>query len=147
MAIFSGKVTAKLGASEADCETISNLKEISWRRVPRDHVRAQTVMNTTIPVGFYQGHKWVEVEMRVLSEAYEAFYHNGTGNVAYIDEDGENTEIPYFIAQMVDNNGKTWTAAFTGAIPIRPEEPYRDGEDTIHVYRLLAKKVDITKPA
>ena len=104
-------------------------------------------MNTTPPIGWYQGHKWVEVIVRVLSEAYEAFYHNGSGNVAYIDEDGDNTKIPYFVASIVDGAGKTWTATFTDAIPIRPEEPYRDGEDTIHVYRLKAKKVDITKPA
>lgn len=147
MAIFSGKVTAKLGQASGDCETISNLKEISWRRVPRDHVRAQTVMNTTIPVGWYQGHKWMEVDIRVLSEAYEAFYHNGATNKAYIVEDGKNVIIPYFEAFMVDDLGKEWKATFTDAIPIRPEEPYRDGEDTIHTYRLLAKKVVITKPA
>jgi len=147
MTKFSGKVTVKIGQSAGDCETVSNLKEIRWRRLPRDHITAQTVMNTVPPVGWHQGHKWVEILLQVLSEAYEAFYHNGSTNKAYIVEDADNVIIPYMVATMIDSEGGSWTATFTDAIPVRPEEPYRDGEDTIHLYRLLAKKAVITKPA
>lgn len=147
MTTFSGKVTLAIGQSAEDKEDVANIKEISWRRMPKPHITPQTVMNTVNPVGWHQSHKWVEIVLKILSEAYEAFYHNGSTSKAYIVEDGDNVEIPYFYATLTDKDGGIWTATFTGTIAEGPDEPYVDGEDTIHVYRLLAKKVVETKPA
>ncbi len=138
-------VTAKIGASAGDCETVANLKRAVWQRMPARHT-PQTVMNTVVPVGWNRPHKYVVGELHCLSEAYHAFYHNGSGNVAYIVEDGDNVEIPHFVLTMKDENGQTWTATFTGVIPDQPTEGVSDGEDMVIVYPFSAKKVVVTSP-
>jgi hypothetical protein len=146
MVVIKGTATAKIGESSGDKETLSNLKRVVWERVPRRHT-PQTVMNVTIPVGWNRPHKFVIGEVHCLSEAYHAFYHNGTTNKAYIIEDGENVEIPYFVVELKDVNGNTWTATFTGVIPDQPIEGVSDGEDMLIIYPFSAKKVVITPPA
>jgi len=147
MVRFSGKVTLAMGQAVGDKEDVTNIKEISWRRMPKPHITPQTVMNTVNPVGWHQDHKWLEIRLKVLSEAYEAFYKNGATEKAYVVEDADNVEIPYFVATLIDHSGSSWIYTFSGVIPEGPDEPYVDGEDTMHVYRLLAKKVVITPPA
>jgi len=101
MVVFSGKVTLAMGQAVGDKEDVSNIKEISWRRMPKPHITPQTVMNTKNPIGWHQAHKWVEAKLKVLSEAYHAFYHNGSTNKAYVVEDADNVEIPYFVASLI----------------------------------------------
>ena len=147
MVTFPGIITVKCGVSEADCETISNVKEISWKRMPEDNLTPQTVMNSMNPIGFYQKHKWVEIELKVLSEAYHAFYHNGSTNKQYILENSYNYPFEFFQVTLTDSTPAQWIYNFIGTTPCGPSEPYKDGEDTIHIYRLKAKRVEITPPA
>lgn len=130
-------MTLDVGASAESKVTISNLKRIRWRRV--HSVTPQTVMNTKIPVGWHQGHKWVEGELHVLSEAKAAFMDQA---VPYIVEDGDSVVIPYFVATLTDTEGNTVTKTFNNAIIVDVEEPYADDEDTIWIYRFMAYKVD-----
>lgn len=134
--IFPGKVTLKVGESGASYVEITNIKRIRWRRV--HSVTPQTVMNTKIPVGWHQGHKWVEGELYVLSEAKAAFKDQAT---AYIVEDADNVVIPYFVATLTDADGNTVTKTFTDTLIVDVEEPYADDEDAVWVYRFVAKKV------
>ena len=127
MAVYPGKVTLTVAAIVVD-----NLKRIRWRRAHR--VTPQTVMNTKLPIGWHQGHKWVEGEVHVLSEADLAFG-------PHMNEEGDNTIITTFVATITDSDGNTKTATFTGAIIVDVEEPYADGEDSVHVYRFMAYKV------
>jgi len=129
--IFHGKVTLKVGASAGSNVNITNLKAFVHHRGPRDRVQPQTVMNTTPPVGWAQGHKMVSGEIHVLSEAQDAFRLQG---VDYIPDQADNPEIPYFVATLIDTDGQTWTITVTGAIIDSVSEPYRDGEDTVWVY-------------
>jgi len=100
-----GKISSvKLGASSGDCETLTNVKRVLWEPIPREY-RPQNVMNTVPPLGFHMPHKHVRGELHVLSEAYHAFYHNGTGNVAYIKPGADNVEIPYFVVTQIDEAG------------------------------------------
>lgn len=140
--IFPGKATLKVGASAGSNEEITNLKLIRWRRI--HSVTPQTVMNTKLPVGWHQGHKWIEGEIQVLSEAQDAFRKQA---VDYVPDGADNVVIPYFVATLVDQDGQTWTATFDNAIILDVDEPYRDGEDTVWVYRFLAKKLTRTGPA
>lgn len=140
--IFPGNITLKVGASDVSNVNVTNVKRMRWRRVHT--VRPQTVMNTKIPVGWHQGHKWVEGELHVLSEAKAAFMDQA---IAYIDEDGDNVVIPYFKATMIDADGGTWTATFTSALVSEKEEPYADEEDSIWIYRFVAYQVETTGPA
>lgn len=141
MAIFPGKVTLKVGADAGSAVEITNIKRIRWRRGPANRTRPQTVMNTVPPIGWHQGHKWVEGELHVLSEAKAAFMDQAA---AYIDEDGDNTVIPYAVATLTKAAGGTVVKTFTGFIIDNIEEPYADGEDAVWVYRFLAYYVDQT---
>lgn len=129
--IFPGKVTVTVGA-----KTISNVKKMRWRRV--HPVKPQTVGSTKLPLGFHQGHKYVEGELHVLSEATDALN-------AYIVEDGDNLPITTFKANLTDADGDVWAATFTGALITEVEEPYVDDEDAVWVYRFVAKKVVTAK--
>lgn len=146
MVVIKPTVTAKIGESQSDCEIVTNVKRAIWERLPRRH-RPQTVMNTVTPIGWHRPHKYVVGELHCLSEAYHAFYHNGSTNKAYIVEDGDNVEIPYFVVELKDENGQTWTAAFSGVIPDQPVEGVSDGEDMLIIYPFSAKKVVVTPPA
>ena len=139
MAIFPGKVTVKVGASAGSNVEITNIKRLRQRRAHT--VTPQTVMNTKIPIGWHQGHKWVEGELHVLSEAKAAFMDQG---VAYIVEDADNVVIPYVVATLTTGAGATVTKAFTGFIIESVDEPYADDEDSIWVYHFKAYKVDQT---
>jgi len=141
-----GKISElKIGASGGDNESLTNVKRILWEPIPREY-QAQTVMNIVNPVGFRRPHKHIRGELHVLSEAYHAFKHNGTGNVAYIKPSDENVEIPYFVAKNKDDNGGDWTYTFTGLVPIDDPGVFTDGEDVIHVYPFVAKYVTETPP-
>jgi len=141
-----GKCTVKLGQSSGDKETLANVKRIIWEPIPREY-RPQTVMNTVNPLGFHRPHKHLRGEIHVLSEAYEAFYHNGSTNKAYIIPNGDNVEIPYFVAEETDEDGNVWIYTFTGVVPIDDPGIFADGEDVVHVYPFVAKYVTPTKPS
>lgn len=146
MVYFGDIKELAVGATAGDCETITTLKYMNWKREPDTNITPQTVMNTAIPVGFYHGHKWVIGEIGVLSEAYDAFYHNGTGNVAYVREDSINVTIPYVKAKVVDNAAATWEATFDTFFVTGISQEYRDGEaEPIQVYKFIAKWVKFVK--
>jgi hypothetical protein len=143
-----GNISVKLGAASNNCETITNLMSISWKRMPEDGgIVPQSVMNSVNPVAWFQGHKWIEGQLEAKSECYHAFYHNGSGNVSYISETGVCSTIPYFAVQAIDHTGSTLNCTFTSAIPMGPEETYRDGEAALHLYKFKAISVTALTPA
>jgi len=146
MVVIKGSSTVKMGESDADFETIQNLKRIYWKRLPERHT-PQTVMGTVNPIGWNRPHKYVVGFMDLLSEAYDALYHNGTGDKAYVVENGDNIEIPYFEAFTIDQSDHTWKDTFTGLIIDSIEEPTNDGEDKLIRVYFSAKKVVTTPPA
>lgn len=134
--IFSGKVTLMVGASAGSKVTITNLKDIRYRKV--NPITPQTVMNTVSPVGWHKGHKHVIGEVHVLSEAVDAFRKQG---VDYLPDAAENPAVPYFVATITDEDGQTWTSTGTGVVLSDALESYRDGEDTVYVYHFKAYKM------
>lgn len=147
-ATIVGAVSAKIGESAVDCETISNLKRAIWDRVLTSGQRhtPRFAMNTVPPLGWHRPHKYAICDLHCTKTAYHAFYHNGSGNKAYIVEDGDNPEVPYFEVTVKDENGKEWKATFTGTIVDKVSEGVSDGEDMLIVYYLSAKKVVVTPP-
>lgn len=137
MAIYPGKITLKVGASAGSNVEITNIKLMRWRDV--HGITPQTVCNTKTPISWHQPHKWVEGELHVLSEADAAFKEQAT---PYVVPGEDNVIIPYFIATLKDQPGNTKTKTHTGAIIDTLLETYTDGEDTVHVYRFLAYKVE-----
>ncbi len=148
MVVVKGTTIVKMGEAVGNCETISNLKRIYWKRMPERHT-PQTVMNTINPIGWNKPHKYVVGFMDLLSEAYQAFYHNGSGNKAYVIEDGDNIEVPFFRAETKTDEAtpRTWTDEFTGVIIDSIEEPINDGEDKVMRVYFSAKKVVTTPPS
>lgn len=139
--IFTGKVTLKVGASDVSNVNITNVKLLGWDK--KHPITPQTVANTVNPVGWHKGHKHVEGELHVLSEAVDAMRKQG---VDYIPDDAVNPAVPYFVATVTDNDGGVWTATATGAIMGEVKQTYKDGEDTIIVYSFKAYKIVVTGP-
>jgi hypothetical protein len=148
MVVVKGSAIVKMGAASNNYETISNLKRVYWKRLPERHT-PQTVMNTVNPVGWNKPHKYVVGFMDLLSEAYNAFYYNGSGHVAYVVEDGDNVEVPYFVVETKSDEAtpKTWIDTLTGVIIDSIEEPVIDGDDKVIRVYFSAKKVVTTKPS
>lgn len=131
MTVYSGKVTLAVGAASPGT-VISNLKRINWRRVTE--VKPRTDMSAIVPVGWHQSHKHVVGEIHVLSEAHDAF-------VNYLKEIIDNVEIPFAVATIVDMAEDQRIATFTGMLLLGCDESFIDGEDSVFVYRFVAKKV------
>lgn len=126
------------GNDAGNALTLTNVRRIMWEPRPAEY-QPQLVMNTTPPVDWHKPHKWIRGELHVLSEAYDAFFNNH--GVAYIVPGGNNVAFPYFIATLLDVNGKTWTYAFTGLIPVDYMGQFEVMREVIHVYPFNAKYV------
>jgi hypothetical protein len=144
MAILLPNPIVKCGSSAGTAITISNVRALIWEPRPGDYT-PQLVMNTTTPIDWHHPHKWLRGELHVLSEAYDAFFGSGNGG-PYIVPDGDNKQFPYFIAQVTDKTGKTWTYTFTGLIPIDYAGTFEVSREVVHVYPFVGKYVVPTKP-
>lgn len=146
MVVIIPNATVKIGENANDCVTITNCKYVMWEPVPRQYV-PQTVMGQANPVGFLAPPKYIRGELHLLSEAYDAFFDNGSQHKAYIQPNGYNLQIPYFVVTATDQNGRTWTYQFYGAVPIDYAGSFRVGEEVVHVYPFIALYVVTTKPS
>jgi len=92
---IEGQVTAcKLGVtSSSNNDVAAVFKEIRWKEI--HPTAAQTAANRVIPIGWYQGHKHVEGELRVISEIDSALYVNASGQ-KYINPGGNHEFMRYF---------------------------------------------------
>ena len=91
-------LSCKLGMSAtSSIDIVSVFKEIAYNDV--DSTSPQTAANTVPPIGWFQGHKWVEGELRVMSEISEALYVNASGQ-KYINPGNRNDEMRYFTVWM-----------------------------------------------
>jgi hypothetical protein len=145
MVVIIPNATIKLGENANDCVIINNCRRVLWEPVPRAYV-PQMVMGTDVPVAFLKPPKYIRGEIHVLSEAYDAFFNNGTTHKAYILPNGQNKEIPYFEVIATDANGGQWKYTFTGVVPVDYAGTFTVGEEVVHVYPFVAKYVTTTKP-
>lgn len=140
--ILLGDVTVKIGADVGTAKTINPKSFSYWE----EHtVTPQTVMNTKNAIGFYQQHKHVRGEMAVkdMDEALEAINEQA---VDYLPSDANHPVIPYFVAQITDSEGNTWTATFTGGIIVDFRAPHTGEDYATRVYRFVATKVVEARP-
>lgn len=131
---FHGKISSfKLGASSgSNVDIAANVKYARWRDRP-DRVTPSTVAQTVTPIGWHQGHRWAFLDIGVLSEAKDAFYDQAA---PYIDDDGDNTPIPYVVFTLTDHNGASKTVTPVGTIVDYVEYDVTDFEESINVYHL-----------
>ena len=129
MAIYCDKITLKVGNS-----SVENIESLRWNIIPADNVRPQLVMNQVEPVAWHQGHKWIEGELVVKSEAHSVL-NSMLGNAS------DNVTI-----EMIDNTQSTWTVSFTGFVFKTRGQEHRHGEDSTETWTFIAKTVTVTPP-
>jgi hypothetical protein len=141
------KVELGAAAAEGSHEDLTNVKRI-WRNpVPQRHPPS-TVMNTTVPLAWNRPHKYVIGFIDVVGDCYHAVNHNGTTPVNYNDETGDNPDLPYLKAYLIDELGKEWTRTFTGAIIDGVDEGINDGEELVtRIYFSAKSSSPLTPPS
>ena len=141
--ILLGDVAVKIGADEPTSKTINPKSFSYWEEHP---VTPQTVMNSKNPVAFYQQHKYVRGEMAVkdMDEALKALKEQAAD---CLPSNADHPVIPYFVAQITDSDGNTWTATFTGGIMVDFRAPHTGEDYASRVYRFVARKVVEARPA
>lgn len=128
---YTGRIV-KLEAgtsSEVHCD-ILNIKFIRWRR---NHIITPRMLpSTKVPVGYLQGHSFIEGEFGLTSECSLCFEE-------YIDDDGDNTIIPYFMITVEQIDKTTNTFTFNNIILTFVEKRFEgSGKEPVFVYRFLA---------
>ena len=99
-------ISCKMGmSSTSNVDIVSVFKEVTWDVVVR--TEPQTAANKSISTDWYEGHKHVEGELRVMSEIDEALYVNASGQ-RYINPGNRNDIMRYFVI-YVDVAGGTST--------------------------------------
>jgi len=131
-------VTLGESAGAGYFETISNVKVVKYEPVPKQY-KPLHVLNTTIPIDFHRPHKSMIGEIHCTSEAFKAFYGNGSANKAYIVPSGDNLEIPYVVVTATDSGGRTWTYRFYGFVPVDDPGNYDVDNEVVTVYPFVAK--------
>lgn len=140
--ILKGIITKlEIGVTAASNTDITN---IIYFRYNRNHdIRPAFVSATKTPDHWNQPHSWIIWELALLG------YHtawttvdvdNDTGGtqVAY-DEDGDSTEIDYFMVSYLSKADVAMTTRLYGAIAATMDRDLNDRQDVITIIRGLAK--------
>jgi len=134
--IIEGRVTnCMIGCSGVD--VAGNFKYFRWRERP-DRIAPQTVANQIRPKGWFQGHRWSDCQLGLLSEAHDAFS-------SYIVYSGDNAVITSgIIINVTDHSGNTKTVRVHEPIVDNVESAIEDFDTTITVYNLKAAWVELS---
>ena len=146
MVVILDKAVITIGESAGNGFNIviNNVRRVMW--TPQEDVKPSFVMNTTPPIGWVHPHKFVKGEIHCISEAYDAFYANGSAGKAYIIPSGDNLDIPYVHIENTDVNGKVWKYDVTGFRPITDPGEFEVQKEVVRVYPFAAYYVTTTKP-
>ena len=124
-----------IGASGVGVDIKDNFKYFRWRE-RRDRVVPQTAAGQITPIGWFQGHRYAEIELGVLSEAGDAFS-------SYITYSGDNSVIySGIIIRALDHLGSAQVIIAHEPIVDWVESRVEDYDTTITVYHIKAKWVE-----
>jgi len=122
-----------IGASaESKVNIAVNVVFVRWGD-RADRISASIVASTVVPVGWHQGHREGKLELGVLSEASDAFYDQ---TADYIDDDGDNTIVPYHYFTLETSAGTYKSITLTGSIVDHVEYDTQALEEMISVYHM-----------
>jgi hypothetical protein len=121
--IYTTGVTCTLGADATHNASITNIKAFTYEEVIGEDGEGNTpalVINSTNPIGWNPGHKYVKMTLQCTSDAQAALYTaiTGDGNSPHIVPGGDNKPITYFIVTAKMDNGSTRT--FTASNDVQP---------------------------
>jgi len=120
--------------------TSGNVKGVRWRERP-DRVTPETVANTTLPVGWFQGHRWSDVEIRILGEATEIL---GSGT-ALVSSTGDNLVMTSANVVFKNHLGSDMIVFFTSPIVDSIDSGIEDEQSTETLIKLKAYAVSLPK--
>ncbi len=138
MVVFVDDITISMGAAVGDKEDITKIEKFNYRETPQPSFRPITVMDSVPPISFRQGHKWVEGEFHVKSEANAAVHGQA---VDYLPPGAEAPTCPYLVATIVDHAAGSYTVTFTGVYFSSEELAHGHGEEGITIYKFVALTV------
>jgi len=145
MVVFAGQITVEIGESAETKVDIVNIERIMYREVPQPNLRAITVMNAISPVGFHQGHRWVEGEIHVKSEA-KAAIHDQVGK-DYLPVGAASIACPHFLIKVLTTAGAGWTATILGAKFYSEELVQGEDLEAVTIYKFVATSVALATGA
>lgn len=144
MVVYAGIITVEIGASAEDKEDVTNIESVVYREVPQPNIKPITVMNSVPPVGWHTGHRWVEGEIHVKSEAYEAIHNNGSGPVDYLPTTRTAPiACPHLLIKLLTTAGAGWTATILGAKFYSEEHIGGHDVEGITIYKFVAASVSL----
>lgn len=138
MVVYVDEITVSVGASSGSKTDITTIERLTFREVSDSDksMKPILVMNTINPVGWRQGHKWIEGELHVKSEAITAF-------ASYVKSTTTHVTVPYFVAVIRVYGGTSKTYTFSGAFFLQPEVTVAHGEEGISIYKFVANSVSV----
>ena len=136
---FKGRVTSVILQSG---NIASSFKAMRWRE-RSDRVQPETVANTVQPVGWHQGHRWTDVEIRVLGEITEVL---GSGT-ALVSTTGDNLVMDSCAVTFTNHLGSSMIVFVTSPVIDNIETPIEDAVSTETTIRMKAYSVSLPKTA
>jgi len=143
MVIFVGNISMKIGASDVSNVNVTNVEKLLWRETPQPSVKPITVINQVYPLGFHSGHRWIEGELHVKSEAKAAVHAQA---VDYLPAGLASPICPYLIAAIVGHDAASWTIGFVNAVFCNEEFTHGHDEEAITIYRFVAQTAGLVAP-
>ena len=136
---FKGRVTAVILQSG---NIASSFKGMRWRE-RADRVQPETVANTVSPVGWFQGHRWADVEIRVLGEITEIL---GSGT-ALVSSTGDNLTMTSCAVTFTNHLGSSMIIFVTSPIIDNIESALEDMTPSETTIRMKAYSVSLPATA
>jgi len=142
MVVFVDQITVALGAASPGV-SITNVEKFAYRVTPQPNIKPVTVMNSVAPVSLRQGHKWIEGEIHVKSEARAAIHGQATD---YLPSGAAAPVVPFFEVTMIGHDASSWKVTFTGAKFSSEELAHGHDEEAITIYKFMALTGVLTGP-
>lgn len=138
---FKGKITSLILQS-GDLAVSGNVVGTRWRERP-DRVQSERVANSTLPVGWHQGIREADVEIRIKGEATEIL---GSGT-ALVSAAGDNLVMTSCAVTFTNHLGSSMIVFIVSPIVDNIESNLEAGESTESIIRLKAYWVSLPKTA
>ena len=113
-----------------------------WRE-RADRVQPETVANTVTPVGWFQGHRWTDVEIRVLGEITDII---GSGT-SLVSQAGDNLTMTSCAVIFTNHLGSSMIIFVTSPIIDNIESALEDMAPSETIIRLKAYSVSLPATA
>ena len=124
---IEGKVTTCILNNAAN-EVAPQFKDLQWKE-RKGRVAPQTTANNVLPVGWFQGHRWVEWTLTLLGEADSVLYHS-TGGIL-VSATGPNLVMTAISATVLNHLNQNMYLQLLSPVIDTVDSNVKDFEPTI----------------